>query len=521
MGRFVKFLKRAGKATANALTSKTAQNIYKTVGKTIQKVAESEIGSAAIDGVIQGAARSVLEGENLGDSIKQAVILNVMGAANSPPDPLSPGEHAIYTRLSELEKEEEEDKFYEQNESQIINEYGSELRKIRQFGKGIINLEETGMTEIELIKKSLEGMEKIEGKHTKELQVLKNGLTKEASMRNQKEQEMITYFNNNMKTLQEAITVEQEGLHEEAVQEILDMGAEVMETAAEEVPVLGAGAANAIATVRAIEGALKLKDVIKKLSGVDLSHMTYKSIQPDKMSLILRKNARGETIDDKELLEVVDNKLALIHEINEERAHVIEKIVPKIEASFEKHKKVSKVHNEMKISKELHPKIHIYTAPWDSDYVFMFKCVSPHHMERGFFLGFDLELDFVYYEDLKMEAHHLVEGAVEVVGRSFRQIYRDFFYFAWNVSGATEIHKKRLQRSSSTHPIYLGSVDYQISYERLQNHASQLAMNEELQLHVLRGPIHFQRRTIMAALLHGIEIMSRPNFFANDIRSGD
>ncbi|RXF19129.1 hypothetical protein EG859_15365, partial [Enterococcus faecalis] len=132
---------------------------------------------------IQGAARSVLEGENLGDSIKQAVILNVMGAANSPPDPLSPGEHAIYTRLSELEKEEEEDKFYEQNESQIINEYGSELRKIRQFGKGIINLEETGMTEIELIKKSLEGMEKIEGKHTKELQVLKNGLTKEASMR--------------------------------------------------------------------------------------------------------------------------------------------------------------------------------------------------------------------------------------------------------------------------------------------------------------------------------------------------
>nr|BCR31599.1 VP5 protein [Palyam virus] len=521
MGRFVKFLKRAGKTTINALTSNTAKNIYKTVGKTIQKVAESEIGSAAIDGLIQGAARSALEGESLGESIKQAVILNVMGAANSPPDPLSPGEHAIYSRLSELEKEEQEDKFYEQNESEIIDQYGAELRKIRQFGKGMITLEETGMTEIDLIKKSIEGMEKIETKHMKDLQLLRNGLSKEASMRNQKEQQMITYFNNNMKMLQDAVAVEQEGLHEEAVQEILDMGAEVMETAAEEVPVLGAGVANAVATVRAIEGALKLKDVIKKLSGVDLSHMKYKSIQPDKMSLILKKNAEGDVIKEKDLLDVVDNKLSLIREINSEREHILRNVVPKIERSFQEHKEVGKVHNSLKISKEVHPKIHIYTAQWDSDHVFMFKCIAPHHQEKGFFLGFDLELDFVYFEDLRVEAHHLVEGATEVTGRSFRQVYRDFFYFAWNISGAGEIHRKRLQRSASSHPIYLGSVDYEISYEQLQNHASQLAMNEELQLHVLRGPIHLQRRTIMAALLHGIEIMSRPNFFANDLQSSD
>nr|QCU80121.1 VP5 [Palyam virus]QCU80127.1 VP5 [Palyam virus]QCU80128.1 VP5 [Palyam virus] len=521
MGRFVKFLKRAGKTTMNALTSNTAKSIYKTVGKTIQKVAESELGSAAIDGIIQGAARSALEGENLGESIKQAVILNMMGASNAPPDPISPGEHAIYNRLAELEKEEQEDRFFDQNEKEIIDEYGEELRSIRQFGKGMITLEESGMNEMEMIRKSIKGMEKIEQKHTNDLQTLRRGLTKEASMRNQREQELISYFNNNMRVLQDAISIEQEGLHEEAVQEILDMGAEVLETAAEEVPVLGAGAANAIASVRAVEGALKLKEVIQKLSGVDLSHMTYKSLQPDKMSLLLRRNADGDVIQEKDLLEVVDNKLALVREIGDERKHLLENIVPKIEKMYDKHQKPMKVHAAMKINKEFHPKIHIYTAPWDSDYVFMFKCVAPHHKERGFFLGFDLELDFVYFEDLKVEAHQLVEGAIEVVGRSFRQIYRDFFYFAWNVSGASEIHKKRLQRSSSAHPIYLGSVDYQISYDQLYSHANQLVTNEELQLHVLRGPLHFQRRTIMAALLHGVEIMTRPNFLTNDAQSSD
>nr|QCU80117.1 VP5 [Palyam virus] len=521
MGKFVKFLKRAGKATANALTSNTAKSIYKTVGKTIQKVAESEIGSAAIDGLVQGAARSVLEGENLGESIKQAVILNVMGAANSPPDPISPGEHALYNRLSKLEREEEEDKFYEMNEAKIIEEYGEDLRMLRNVGKGLIQVEETGMSEVELIKKALEGMERVEGKHSKDLMLLRKGLAKEASMRNDKEQEMISYFDKNMKILRDAVSIEQEGLHEEAIQEILDMGAEVLETAAEEVPVLGAGAANVIASVRAVEGALKLKEVIQKLGGVDLSHMTYKPIQPDKLSLILRKNRDGDEFRERELLDVVDNKLALVKEMNDERKHMVENILPKLEKMYQKHKEPVKVHNAIKISKEVHPKVHIYTAPWDSDYVFMFKCIGPHHRERGFFLGFDLELDFVYFEDMKVEAHHLVEGAVEVIGRSFRQIYRDFFNFAWNISGASEIHKKRLQRSSITHPIYLGSIDYQISYEQLCAHASQLATNEEMQMHVLRGPIHFQRRTIMAALLHGIEIMSRPNFFANDSQSSD
>nr|QCU80118.1 VP5 [Palyam virus] len=521
MGRFVKFLKRAGKTTMNALTSNTAKSIYKTVGKTIQKVAESEIGSAAIDGIIQGAARSALEGENLGESIKQAVILNVMGSVNAPPDPISPGEHAVYNRLAELEREEEEDKFYEQNERAIIEEYGADLRTIRQFGKGMINLEETGMKEMDLIKKSIEGMERIEAKHTNDLQTLRKGLVKESSMRNQREQELITYFNNNMQTLQNAIAVEQEGLHEEAIQEILDMGAEVLETAAEEVPVLGAGAANAVATVRAIEGSLKLKEVIQKLSGVDLSHMTYKSLQPDKLSLLLRRNADGDQIQERDLLEVVDNKLALVREIVDERRHVLENIVPKVEKIYQEHKQVMKVHTLLKINKEFHPKVHIYTAPWESEHVFMFKCIAPHHKERGFFLGFDLELDFVYFEDLKIEAHHLIEGATEIVGRNFRQVYRDFFHFAWNISGATEIHKKRLQRSSNAHPIYLGCVDYEISYDQLYSHASQLVTNEDLQVHVLRGPLHFQRRTIMAALLHGIEIMSRPNFFTNDSQSGD
>ncbi|AJU57287.1 VP5 [Orbivirus alphaequi] len=504
MGKFTSFLKRAGTATKRALSSDAAKKMYKTAGRALQRVVESEIGSAAIDGVMQGTIQSIIQGENLGDSIKQAVILNVAGTLESAPDPLSPGEQILYGKVHEIERMGKEDRVIAAHAEDIEKEFGKELMKIRKIVKGEEKIEELEGKEVEYVEKALDGLLKIGKNQSKRITNLYKALQTEEQLRTEDEIAMISDYKEKFGALKEAIQIEQQAANEEAIQEMLDISADVIETASEEVPIFGAAAANVVATTRAIEGGLKLKEIIDKLTGIDLSHLKVAEIHPHVIGQAIGKN----DVDDKTLAVAIKSKVDAVDEMNQETEHVIQSILPLVKREYEKHENKFniKIPSALKIHSEHTPKVHIYTTPWDSDKVFICRCIAPHHQQRSFMIGFDLEIEYVYYEDTSVEAHIMHGGAVMIEGRGFRQAYSEFMGVAWSMPETPELHKRRMQRNQGSHPIYMGSMDYTISFDQLSTNALQLVHNTDLQMHCLRGPIKFQRRTIMNALLFGVKI---------------
>ncbi|ALJ92419.1 VP5 [African horse sickness virus 4] len=504
MGKFTSFLKRAGSATKRALTSDSAKKMYRMAGKTLQRVVESEVGSAAIDGVMQGAIQSIIQGENLGDSIKQAVILNVAGTLESAPDPLSPGEQLLYNKVSEIEKMEKEDRVIETHNAKIEEKFGKDLLAIRKIVKGEVDAEKLEGNEIKYVEKALSGLLEIGKDQSERITKLYRALQTEEDLRTRDETRMINEYREKFDALKEAIEIEQQATHDEAIQEMLDLSAEVIETASEEVPIFGAGAANVIATTRAIQGGLKLKEIVDKLTGIDLSHLKVADIHPH----IIEKAMLRDTVTDKDLAMAIKSKVDVIDEMNVETQHVIDAVLPIVKQEYEKYdnKYHVRIPGALKIHSEHTPKIHIYTTPWGSDNVFMCRAIAPHHQQRSFFIGFDLEIEYVHFEDTSVEGHILHGGAITVEGRGFRQAYTEFMNAAWGMPTTPELHKRKLQRSMGTHPIYMGSMDYTISYEQLVSNAMRLVYDSELQMHCLRGPLKFQRRTLMNALLYGVKI---------------
>nr|UWW10733.1 VP5 protein [Tibet orbivirus]WFJ08455.1 VP5 [Tibet orbivirus] len=516
MGKIIKSLNKIGKKVGNALTSSTAKKIYKTIGKAAERFAESEIGSATIDGLVQGSVQSILTGESYGETVKQAIILKVLGAGDDIPDPISPGEVGLMSKVRELEEERKAERVVVQHNKKLIEKYGNELTSVRDYimkEKKAIEEEEN---QIEILDKAIGVYGKIVTDEESQLQKLKDALMTESAYRTREEARMVADYRERFEALRSAIEIERDGMQEEAIQEIAGMTADVLEAAAEEVPIAGAGMAAAIASARAVEGAYKLKEVITALSGIDLAHLKTPKIHPETLALAI--DSQNE-LEDAKLAAVIDSKLKIVKENNKEIEHITKQILPAF-------KEQVVIDNEMlgeKESKKIHPQtvakfmvpltqqplIHIYSAPWDSDYVFMLHCVSHHHRNESFFLGFDLELEIVYFEDLTMHWHALGSRAQEVQGRTFREAYQEFLYGASKGEDASAMHKRRLVRSRMNHPIYLGKVHYDISYEHLKSNALAIVHDEELQLHLLRGPIHFQRRAIMGALQYGIAIMDR------------
>ncbi|AFH41514.1 VP5 [Eubenangee virus] len=518
MGKFLNKLNKIGKKTWSALNSSTAKKVYSTIGKAVEAVASSEIGSAAIDGVIQGTVQAAITGESYGESIKQAVLLNVLGKADSLPDPLSVGEQALAKKVKELEEHEKNEQVYNMYSEQILNTFGRELEDVRKFALGTLKEEDKMENQIQILSSAIDGYGKILGHEINGLERLSMALQKETLARTADERKMVKEYREKIDALAQAVETEREGIQEEAFQEMITMSTDVLEAAAEEVPIFGSAAAAAIATGRAIEGGLKLKKVIESLTGINLSHMSTPKIQPETVRVLAIKDS-PEDIEDKELVLGVKQKLRVIKENAAEIQHIKQEIYPRIvKAAKEDHKilghKSEKMLHPLTITKfsipqNEHPQIHVYSAPWDSDEVFMFHCIPPHHQEESFFLGFDLELEYVMYVDLTVRKHKLNREVQEVTGVDFKTAYSDFLNLAADVEGASFIHRKRLLRSRVNHPIYLGPRDYEVDFETLRTNALELVFDEELQMHVLRGPLHFQRRAIMASLRYGVEVMNQ------------
>nr|WOJ52140.1 VP5 [Bluetongue virus] len=513
MGKIIKSLSRFGKKVGNALTSNTAKKIYSTIGKAAERFAESEIGSAAIDGLVQGSVHSIMTGESYGESVKQAVLLNVLGVGDEIPDPLSPGERGIQMKIKEIEEEQRNELVRIKYGKEIREKFGEQLEEIYQFMNGEVKGEEEQEEQYKVLCKAVDSYENLLVTENEQMRTLARALQREAIERTENESKMVKEYRQKIDALKAAIEVERDGMQEEAIQEIAGMTADVLEAASEEVPLVGSGMATAIATGRAIEGAYKLKKVINALSGIDLSHLRTPKIEPTMVATTLEH--RFKDIPDKELAVSVLAKNDAIVANTKEIKHIKEEILPKFKKIMEEEKELEgiddkKIHPRVmmrfKVPRSQQPQIHIYSAPWDSDDVFFFHCVSHFHANESFFLGFDLGIDVVHFEDLA--AHwHALGAAQEAKGRTLNEAYREFLNLSIGSTFTSLMHARRMIRSKTVHPIYLGSMHYDITYETLKMNAQRLVYDEDLQMHILRGPLHFQRRAILGALKFGVKVL--------------
>nr|QPA19230.1 fusion protein [Bluetongue virus 1]QPA19241.1 fusion protein [Bluetongue virus 1] len=513
MGKVIRSLSRFGKKVGNALTSNTAKKIYSTIGKAAERFAESEIGSAAIDGLVQGSVHSILTGESYGESVKQAVLLNVLGSGEEIPDPLSPGERGIQAKLRELEDEQRNELVRLKYNDKIKEKFGEELEEVYEFMNGAAKAEVEDEKQFDILNKAVTSYNKILTEEDLQMRRLANALQKEIGERTHAETVMVKEYRNKIDALKNAIEIERDGMQEEAIQEIAGMTADVLEAASEEVPLIGAGMATAVATGRAIEGAYKLKKVINALSGIDLTHLRTPKIEPSVVSTILEY--RTKAIPDSALAVSVLSKNRAVQENHRELIHIKDEILPRFKRAMDEEKEICgiedktihpKVMMKFKIPRAQQPQIHVYSAPWDSDDVFFFHCISHHHANESFFLGFDLSIDLVHYEDLTAHWHAL--GAAQMaMGRTLSEAYKEFLNMAISNAYGTQMHARRLVRSKMVHPIYLGSLHYDISFLDLRGNAQRIVYDDELQMHILRGPIHFQRRAILGALKFGCKVL--------------
>ncbi|CEK41875.1 outer capsid protein VP5 [Bluetongue virus] len=513
MGKIIRSLSRFGKKIGNALTSNTAKKIYATLGEAAGRLAVSEIGTAAIDGLLQGSVRSLITGESYGESVKQAVLLNVLGTGEELPDPLSPVERGMQVKLKELEDEQKNELIRLKYGEQIRTKFGAELEEIYQFMTGTVRNEGEVKEEYEILNKAINSYEKILKAEDAQISTLARALQREASERSVNEITMVKEYREKIDALKSAIEIERDGMQEEAIQEIAGMAAEVLEATSEEVPLVGAGVAAAIATGRAIEGAYKLKKVINALSGIDLSHMRTPKVEPTILATVLDK--RFGEVTDRDLTTSVLNKKASIIDNYNEIAHIKREVMPRFKRILDEERKIEgankknihpKVMMKFKIPRTLQPQIHIYSAPWDSEEVFFFHCISHHHRNESFFLGFDLGIDVVHFEDLTGHWHAL-GSAQEVSGRTLTEAYKEFLNLSASSAFSSQMHVRRMIRSRTVHPIYLGSMHYDVTYEVLKSNAQRIVYDSELQMHILRGPLHFQRRAILGALKYGVKIL--------------
>nr|AMQ36832.1 viral protein 5 [Bluetongue virus] len=513
MGKIIKSLSRFGKKIGDVLTSNTAKKIYAAVGKTAERLATSEIGTATIDGLLQGSVHSMITGESYGESVKQAVLLNVLGRGEELPDPLSPGERGMQVKIQELEDEQRNELVRLKYDEAITRAFGQELREVYNFMTGEAAVEQQNVDQYEVLRKAVDSYGKILDAEDVKMAELARALQKETRERSEVEIKMVKEYRDKIDALKEAIEVERDGMQEEAIQEIAGMTADVLEATAEEVPLIGAGVAATIASGRAIEGAYKLKKVIGALSGIDLSHMRTPKIEPSLLATVLEH--RFKEIPDGLLASSVLNKKISVMDNRNEIKHIKQEILPRFKHIMDEEREMAKrehkiihpsVMMKFKIPRTLQPQIHIYVAPWDSDEVFFFHCISHHHRNESFFLGFDLGIDVVHFEDL-VSHWHALGAAQEARGRTLSEAYKEFLNLSISSTSSSVVHARRMMRSRMVHPIYLGSIHYDITYEALKANAQKIVYDDELQMHVLRGPLHFQRRAILGALKYGVKIL--------------
>nr|QWE80476.1 outer capsid protein 2 [Corriparta virus] len=516
MGKITNALSKFGGAVSKAVKSNTAKKIFKAAIDGAGRVASSEIGQRAIAGLIEGAASAALTGESYGEEIKRAVILNVAGVNDIVTDPLNPIEHALALKVNNL------DKTIRSNAD--IDKYGKVLKKIEGIGSELEKVEkylqishETEISEqdeIIALEAAMKAMGMVVGQEKKNLAILEKALRKEDKARTADEKRMIDYMKKNYEHLAEIANKEKESIIEEALEQTIDIGGEIAEHLAAEVPLVGEGIAAGMATARGAVQIYKLGKVISDLTNTPIHHVELPMITPEGLQVLYEE---PEPTEDQNLLRIVSSKLRHVDEVDKEVKHLSDKVVPAVirQATADSlamggnGKGVpmrSRAVNH--VPRNQRPAIHFYTAPWDSDFVVIFHVIAPYSSDASFILALDLATDYVGYYDIykdytsdccETDPYFNLQYAVD-----------DFLMEASAVGGSTEIHAERLQRGIGTSAIYVGSQEYRVSFEAMREHAKAIVQDSTIQMHLLRGPLSMQRTSLLNALMHGVSILKDP-----------
>ncbi|BCB92312.1 VP5 [Yonaguni orbivirus] len=513
MGKFSSALSRFGRGIRNIATSETTKKLVAGAGSTLMRVAESEIGQKIVAGVVQGVAEAAITDADAGTSIKKAIIGNVLGLHDAPIDPLNPTEQQLNQKIAYLQKEIKSNQALEHISEKVEEKMLVDIEKIKAAVKNEnkITLEE--QNQVEALDISMRSMMEIAEHEGRSLQELQDALMKESRARTRNETKMVDALRANFSSMSNAIKTEREALIEEAMEQTIDIGGEIAEHLAAEVPFVGEGIATGMATARGTMQIYKLAKIISKLTGLDVTHAELPAIAPNTVDTLLT----NETITDACLQKVVLAKMKQVEEISKELTHlneVVNEEVKKkvVDESLRTGSADTTIHHGMRsnyhVPKHKRPGIHIFTAPYDSDYVVIFLIVAPYSQHKACVVCFDFLVDYVMIQDITHGGTRMHKGPKGGALANFKAACKEFFKESARHIGTTHMHTERMNRSIGSEPIYVTSVGYPYSYSITRRNAEMICRNAEIQKHILRGPLAMQRKTVLNAIMHGVTLVS-------------
>lgn len=500
----------------NALTSKAAKNVYKWIGNTAEAVISSELGQSAIQGVVAGLASSALTGANAGEEVKKAVILNVLGVHDAVPDPNAPSEHKLLERVKEIETEQAierlETKHLKEIEKVLSDKEKKDLQSVKEYMSKVAKNEAVEQKEIEVLSTAVRSYDGLLERYERDLHKVKNAIQREEFARTDDERRIVSALNRNYAAIKKTLDMERDAIKEEATQQIVDIGGEIAEGLLEEIPLVGSALAADATAVRGAIQIYKLNNAIRTLTSLPTEHLHPPQVAPT----VVQELVVGTQRDGCELaLANIDYKLNHLTDMRRELEHMETNIVPRIaDVSTEVNRReggdIKKIPGEARMAFKLaacdSPGVHCYTSCWDSDYVVIFHVVSPFTQQRAFLLCLDLMTEIVHFEDIYAPRAFSLPYHEGEAPRMFHVVMRHFLEMSAREARGMGLHSERLLRGVREAPLYINSMTTRVPYAQKRMHAVRIATDPEVQKHLLRGPLAYQRRALLNALLHGVAI---------------
>ncbi|AGX89724.1 VP5 [Mobuck virus] len=513
MGKFSSALARFGRGIKNVATSDTMKRIASTAGTAIMKAAESEVGQKVIAGVVQGVAEAAITDVEVGGAIKKAIIGNVVGVHELPVDPLNPTEQELNNKLRNLQREIKSTQALEQINQEAEAKLANNIEKLREVLLKESKITRSEQNQVEALDISMRSMIELTEHEARGLQELQDALIKEARARTRDETKMVEALKANYLSMSNVVKTEREALIEEAMEQTIDIGGEIAEHLAAEVPFIGEGIATGMATARGTMQIYKLATIISKLTGVDVRHAELPAISPIAIDTLLTT----DNINEGALQKIVLAKIKQVEDVHKELVHLNEVVNEEIQRksadeSLKTGSADTTIHHTLRsnyhIPRNKRPGIHVFTAPYDSDYVLMFLINSPYSQHRACLVCFDLLIDYVMMQDISHGGTKLHKGPKGGNLVNFKAAYKEFFRESARNAGSSTMHSERMSRSAGNEPLYVTSLHYPYSYTHTRKNAEIICRNQDVQKHLLRGPLAMQRKAILNAIQHGVTIVT-------------
>nr|CAH0473070.1 outer capsid protein 2 [Umatilla virus] len=517
MGKLSNAIAKFGTGIKKAAKSDITKTILQAAATGATRFAESEVGQKTIEGFVQGAAQTALVGGSFGENVKKAVVTNVLGLHDVVTDPLDPVKHQMAAQLVEIKDKVESDKLRQEMNTVVkakLTPINSELTKIENHLKLVHNSNKVEQNEIEILEAAIKSLSHVVELDQKGLKRLRHVLQKEERNRSSEEKAILNAMATNYESLRSMVVKERDGLIEEAVEQTLDISGEIAEHLAAEVPLVGETLATGIATGRGVVQMYRLGQLIAEMGNLPMDHVVIPAITQNSLEVMLTND---DELEEQHLMQIVESKIEHVDLIKREVDHISTNVIPAITTAAHQESLRAggngttiprTVRAALHIPKKSQPAIHFYTAPWDSDYVVMFHVIGPYHLGESFLLCVDLATDYISRYDIYVPGHHAMGSRIQKDVMTLQMAMDEFLREASQVGGSTQIHQDRMARGVGQRAIYIGSQPYTTHYPNMYRNAEKLVREREIQMHVFRGPIALQRRTLLNVLMHGIVIIN-------------